>query len=179
MPNSASQCDSLRFGKRYRILSPLLGDGAALYKDKSGAMFVYVLVILTFLFSFSLIIGEYYRIHSIQRHGEYNIQRAVNISVEEAMYDSFRQDKLGRLDTARARQNFNNYLRQEIGLNAAMQMREGSDILYTLQLNTITATEDPPRLNVRGVIIIPSAYPFLAGDAEVPFNISSRNVRID
>jgi hypothetical protein len=95
------------------------------------------------------------------------------------MLDSFRQDKLGRLDTTRARQNFNNYLRQEVGLNAAMQMRSGGDVIYTLRVDTVTATEDSPRMNVRGSIIIPSAYPFLAGDVEVPYNISSRNVRID
>ena len=150
-----------------------------LLKDKSGSMFVYVLIILTFLFSFSLIVSEFYRIHSIQTHGEYEIQRAVNISVEEAMHDSFRQDKLGRLDTARARQNFTNYLRQDLGLNTSMQMRADGRTVYTLRLDTVTATEDPPRLNVQGSIIIPSAYPFLSGDVEVPFNISSRNTRID
>lgn len=148
-------------------------------RDRSGTMFMYVLIILIFLFTFSVLVGEFYRIHSIRTNVEYQVQRAVNIAVEEAKIDSFRQDKLGRLDTARAQQNFINYLHHSKDLNPALQKFVDGTLVYTIQLDSITATENPPRLQAIGKIIIPSAYPFLVTNVEVPFSIASRNVRID
>ncbi len=150
-----------------------------LLKDQSGSMFVFVLIILIFLLTFSALIGEYYRIHSIQNHCEYEIQRAVNVCVEEAMIDSFRQDKIGHLDTARAIQNFSNYLTRDIGLTQAREMVSDGTLVYSLRLDSVSATEDPPRLFAKGTVFIPSAYPFLIETVQVPFDIASRNGRID
>jgi uncharacterized membrane protein len=147
--------------------------------DKSGSMFVFILIILIFLLTFSAVIGEYFRIHSIQTHCEVELQRAVNVCVEEAIIDSFRQDKLGRLDTSRATQNFSRYLTQDMGLSSAREMVSGGTLVYSLQFNSISTTIDPPRLFVRGTVSIPSAYPFLIQSVQVPFSVASRNRRLD
>lgn len=150
-----------------------------LLKDRSGTMFVYVLIILTFLLSFSLLVGELYRVHSIQTHLEYEMQRAVNIAVEDAMKDSWRQDKIGKLDTARARQDLYEYLDVWLGLNGALEKYQDGTLVYTVRIDTLTATEDPPRLHVSGRIVIPNAYPLFATNMEIPFGIASRNRRND
>lgn len=150
-----------------------------LLKCRSGSMFVYVLIILAFLFTFSGLVSEFYRIHSIQTHLEYEMQRAVNIAVEEAMKDSWRQDKIGRLDTMSATQDLYEYLDIWLGLNGALEKHQNSTLIYSIQLDSLTATEDPPRLQVRGKILIYSSYPLFITNVEVPFSIASRNKRLD
>lgn len=150
-----------------------------LIRDKHGSMFVYVLIILAFLFTFSALVSEFYRIHSIQTHVEYEMQRAANIAVEEAMRDSWRQDKVGKLDTARATQNLYEYYEVWLGLNGAFEKYQDSTLIYSIRLDTLTATEDPPRLHAKGKIIIQSSYPLFATNVEIPFSISSKNARID
>lgn len=142
-------------------------------------MFVYMLVILIFLFTFSALIGEIYRIHSIRTHVEYELQRAVNIAVEEAMRDSWRQDKLNKLDTIRAEEDLMDYLTVHLGLNAAYQKHNEGNLIYELALDTLTVTEDPPRLFMQGKITIINLFPFLSQNIEIPFSISSKNGRID
>ena len=142
-------------------------------------MFVYVLIILTFLFTFSGLIGEIYRVHSIQANVEYEIQRAVNVSVGEAMIDSWRQDKTGRLDTAEASQCLMEYFEVYLRLTPAMEKYSDGALIYYLSLDPVSVTEDPPRMRVSGKIFIPSAFPIFIENVEVPFSISSRNSRLD
>ncbi|GHU94343.1 hypothetical protein FACS1894208_05250 [Clostridia bacterium] len=146
--------------------------------DKSGSMFVYVMIILLFLFSFTGVMSEVYRVHSIQAHVEYEIQRAVNIAVEEAMTDSYRQDKINILDTAKAERNLRDYFSVCLGLNNAMAKYKDDALVYQITC-TVSTTENPPRMQVSGTIIIPSLYPMLATNIEVPFMVSSRNGRVD
>ena len=148
-------------------------------KDKSGSMLILTMIILFFLFSISLVLGEIYRLHSIGAHVEYELQRAVNIAVEEAMKDSWRQDKYGKLDTAKAKADFYDYLTNELALNAAYQKSKDGGIVYTLEFDSVTAIEDPPRLQVTGTAKVKPAFPFLTGDIVIPFDIKSKNARLD
>jgi len=150
-----------------------------LIHDKSGNMLILTLFILMFLFSFSAIIGEVFRLNSIQGHVEYELQRAVNVAVEEAMHDTWRQDKFIKLDTTQAETDFYTYLHEDLGLDHNLQKVKDGAVIYTLSIETFEATSDPPRLTVKGRALTPSAFPFLTDEVEIPFTISSRNVRLD
>ena len=150
-----------------------------LIHNKRGSMLILTLFILMFLFSFSAIIGEVFRMNSIQGHIEYELQRAVNIAVEEAMHDTWRQDKFIKLDTVQAEADFYAYLHEDLGLDHQLQMVKEGVVLYSLSIETFDVTTDPPRLRVKGRAITRSAFPFLAEEVEIPFEISSRNVRLD
>lgn len=148
-------------------------------KDSSGSMFVYILIITIFLLTFTGLVGEIYRVHSIQTHIEFEIQRAVNIAVEEAMHDSWRQDKISRLDVIKATQNLIDYFDGWLELTPAMEKYSDGTLIYYITLDPITVTEDPPRLHVSGKIFIPSAFPIFIENIEIPFSIASRNSRLD
>jgi len=149
-----------------------------LFHNKRGNMLPLIMVIVFVLFSFSMILAEVFRINGIQSHIEYELQRAVNIAVEYSMQDSWRQDKLNRLDAAQARSVFYDYLYTELALNGANQKIE-EKLIYTLELNNVEAQIEPPRLLVSGVARVRSAFVFLIDDINIPFDIKSKNFRLE
>lgn len=59
-------------------------------KKCSGTILTMILVF--FLITFIVTIGEFYRIHLLQQDVEYQLQRSVNCAVEFSMGDSYRQE---------------------------------------------------------------------------------------
>ncbi len=150
-----------------------------LIKDKSGNMIILMLFILMFLFSFSAIIGEIFRVNSIQGHIEYELQRAVNIALEDAMHDTWRQDAYNKLDTDLAQTKFRAYLYNELNLTSGLEKWKDGAKVYTLIFEDINASYDPPKITVKGKAVVKSAFKFLTDEIEIPFEVSSRNGRVD
>lgn len=151
----------------------------AKFKNKSGSFPIFAFIIIFVLLTFSCMIMEVYRVHSLQSHVEYELQRAVNIAVEEAMHDTWRIDKFNKLDTAQATADFYDYLYNDLELTHTLEKMQDGKKVYTLQFNGITTTYDPPRLFVKGNLKLKSAFDFLVGEVNVPFQIASKNKRID
>lgn len=61
-----------------------------LYRKKNGSGLLFVMILVFFLITFIVTVGEFYRIHIIQQEVEYNLQRTVNCVVEYAIGDSYR-----------------------------------------------------------------------------------------
>lgn len=148
-------------------------------RDKSGNMIILLLFILMFLFSFSAIISEIFRVNSIQGHVEAELQRAVNIAIEDAMHDTWRQDAYAKVDTSLAEGKFIHYLNDELDLTIGLEKWQDGKKVYSLVIDDINSSYDPPRLTVKGKAILKSTFKFLTSDIEIPFDISSRNGRID
>lgn len=148
-------------------------------KNSHGSMYLMTLGIVVFMLFISIIVIEILRVNSIQNNLEYELQRAINIAVEEAMYDTYRQDKLGRLDVARAKIIFYDYLKNDLMLNAELEKYKDDDKIYFLEINSLNATDNPAKLQVKGTAKIKSVFTFLQTEIEVPFSISSRNRRLD
>jgi hypothetical protein len=144
-----------------------------------GNLLPLMLVLIFVLLSLSVILSEIYRIHGIHSHLEYELQRAVNIAVEDAMEDSWRQDKLNKLDAAKARSFFFYYLQNDLGLSGGYQKIGDGKIVYTLVFDDIDTQIDPPRLLVSGHARVRSEFAFLVDDIRIPFTIRSKNFRID
>lgn len=145
----------------------------------SGSFPILVLVVIFVLLTLSGIIMEIYRIHSIQSHVEYEVQRAVNIAVEDAMHDTWRQDKYGKLDILLTVEGFYDYLYHDLELTPSLEKIDSGKTIYQLELLKVTPVHEPPKLTVQGNIKLKSAFDFLAGEVTVPFTIASRNKRIN
>ena len=104
--------------KKGYIKSEKSAKSALLNKKKcSGTILTMILVF--FLITFIVTIGEFYRIHLLQQDVEYQLQRSVNCAVEFSMGDSYRQDKIINLDVNLAKREFYKYLSKDVGLDSS------------------------------------------------------------
>lgn len=141
--------------------------------------FILTMILVFFLVTFTVTIGEYYRIHMLQQDIEYQLQRSVNCAVEYAMGDSFRQDKIVNLNVSDAKREFYQYLREDVGLDARYCKYKNGQLSYRLHFSEVTGTSNPAVLVVKGEATAKSLFAFLIGDIKIPFEISSTNYRVD
>ena len=140
----------------------------------SGYMILFALVLFTVMF------GEYFRLIGLRDEVDMILQRGINVAVETAMRDEERWDANSRMNTALADLTLNNYLRNEIGLDSQYR-RWSTDakMVYQIVFSSRSSIGDPPRLNVRGQILLRPAFPLFPSDIVWAFDISSRNLRLD
>lgn len=146
-------------------------------KKCSGTILTMIMVF--FLVTFIVTIGEFYRIHLLQQDVEYQLQRSVNCAVEYAMGDSYRQDKIINLDVSEAKSEFYKYLSEDVGLDSNHRMYKDGKLKYKLYFTSIGGTSNPAVLTVKGRVETDSLFAFLAGKIKIPFCISSTNYRLD
>ena len=151
-----------------------LGTGK---KKCSGTILTMILVF--FLITFTVVIGEYLRIHIIQQDIEYQLQRSINCAVEYAMGDSYRQDKIINLDVDLAKSEFYKHLRDDVGLDTGNTKYKNGRALYSLSITSLTGTSNPAVLTVSGTAQANSLFSFLTGTVSIPFTVSSTNYRLD
>ena len=122
---------------------------------KNGSGLLMVMILVFFLITFIVTVGEFYRIHIMQQEIEIHLQRAINCSVEYAMGDSYRQDKSNN-----------------------RKYKDGK-LVYRLEFVSVNGTSNPAVFNVKGYASARSLFSFLTGNIEIPFDISSTNFRTD
>ncbi len=147
-------------------------------KKKADGL-ILTMIIVFFLITFSVTIGEYYRIHTVQQDIEYQLQRSVNCAVEYAMGDAYRQDKITNLDVAEARRQFYKYLLEDAGLDGSYRKYKNGKLAYKLNFSEVSGTSDPAVFTVKGEAVTESIFSFLKGQVQIPFKISSTNYRTD
>ena len=144
----------------------------------SGTIFTMIMVF--FIITFIVTVGEFYRIHILQQDIEYQLQRSVNCAVEFAMGDSYRQDKIINLDVALAKREFYKYLYEDVGLDSSFRKFKNGKMTYRLYFSSVSGSKTPAELTVEGRAEAESLFSFLTGaKIKIPFNISSSNYRMD
>ena len=146
-------------------------------KKCSGTILTMILVF--FLITFVVTIGEFYRIHLLQQEVEYQLQRSVNCAVEFSMGDSYRQDKIVNLDVDLAKEEFYKYLTDDVGLDSEYKKYKNGNLRYRLYFTSVSGTSNPAVLEVKGRVEADSLFAFLSGKIKIPFSISSTNYRVD
>lgn len=146
-------------------------------KKCSGTILTMILVF--FLITFIVTIGEFYRIHLLQQEIEYQLQRSVNCAVEFSMGDSYRQDKIVNLNVDLAKREFYKYLFEDVGLDSSHRKYQGGKLKYKLYFTSVGGTSNPAELTVKGRVEADSLFAFLSGKIKIPFSISSTNYRLD
>ncbi|SHJ20321.1 hypothetical protein SAMN02745975_01515 [Geosporobacter subterraneus DSM 17957] len=155
-----------------------MGKIKGILKNCRGDAFVFILILVFFILTLSAILIEYFRMESLYQQVEYVLQRGVNSSVEYAMRDEYRRDGYALLDTEAAEEKLYEYLHESMGLDSEMNKYAGEEWNYRLEIQSIHATESPPRLTLDGELRTRSIFSFLTGEVRFPFSISSVNTRI-
>ncbi len=146
--------------------------------NRKGDAFVFILILVFFILTLAAILIEYSRMESLYQQVEYVLQRGVNDSVEYAMLDEYRRDGYSRMDSALAEETLYEYLHESMGLNSELDKYTDGQWVYELEFESLDATDDPPRLTLKGALKTRSIFSFLTGEVRLPFTISSVNNRI-
>lgn len=141
---------------------------------------ILTMIMVFFMITFIVTVGEFYRIHILQQDIEYLLQRSVNCAVEFAMGDSYRQDKIVNLNVALAKKEFYKYLSEDAGLDSSFRKFKDGKMTYRLYFSSVAGSSNPAELTVKGRAEADSLFAFLTGaKIKIPFNISSTNYRVD
>ena len=146
---------------------------------KNGSGLLMVMILVFFLITFIVTVGEFYRIHIMQQEIEMHLQRTVNCAVEYAMGDSYRQDKIVNLNVGLAKNKFYKFLGDDMGLDSYNRKYKNDKLIYSLKFTSVNGTSNPAVFTVKGYATARSLFSFLTGNIEIPFNISSTNFRMD
>jgi hypothetical protein len=149
-----------------------------IWQNRRGDVFVFILILVFFILTLSAILIEYFRLESLYQQIEYVLQRGVNSSVEYAMLDEYRRDGYSRLDTAVAEETLYTYFYKSMELDSGLNKYAGDEWVYQLEIISIDATDNPPRLTLNGALKTRSIFNFLTDEVRLPFSISSINNRI-
>lgn len=147
--------------------------------NRKGDVFLFILILVFFILTLSVILSEYFRIENLYQQAEYVIQRGVNSSVEYAMRDDYRRDSYSRMDSALAEETLYAYFYENMGLDSELNKYAGNQWVYQLEVERIDATDSPPCLTLTGALKTRSVFNFLSGTIRLPFTISSVNIRIE
>lgn len=152
---------------------------SALINKKRCSGTILTMILVFFLITFIVTIGEFYRIHLLQQDVEYQLQRSVNCAVEFSMGDSYRQDKIINLDVNLAKREFYKYLIEDVGLDSSHRKYKDGALKYRLYFTSVGGTSNPAVFTVTGRAEADSLFTFLSGKIKIPFSISSTNYRVD
>ncbi|OLN31404.1 hypothetical protein [Desulfosporosinus metallidurans] len=156
-----------------------MGKTGSILKSKKGDGLVFILILIFFIMTLAAMVIEYFRMDSLYQQVEYVLQRGVNSSVEYAMLDEYRKDGYARMDSALAVEQLYAYLHDSMQLDRDLNKYSGEQWVYTLEIQSLTANDDPPRLILKGELKTRSVFSFLTGEVRLPFTLSSSNNRID
>lgn len=155
-----------------------MGNFKHIMNNRKGDAFMFILILVFFILTLAAILIEYFRMESLYQQVEYVLQRGVNDSVEYAMLDEYRRDGYSRMDSALAEETLYEYLHESMGLNSELDKYADGQWVYKLEIESMDATDDPPRLTLKGSLKTRSIFSFLTGEVRLPFTISSVNNRI-
>ncbi len=147
--------------------------------NRKGDAFMFILILVFFILTLAAILIEYFRVESLYQQVEYVLQCGVNDSVEYAMLDEYRRDGYSRMDSALAEETLYEYLHESMGLDSDLNKYADGQWVYQLEIESIDATDNPPRLTLKGALKTRSIFSFLTGEVRLPFTISSVNNRIE
>ena len=138
-----------------------------LLTDKSGSSSVLFIGLVFVLLLMTMLIMElggayqnYYAAQSV-------LQRSANAALEKNMDDSYRADGILKLKTEQAKADFTQLASEDL------------DGKYTLYIESLSATEDPPSFTATGSITFPtifSKYGF--EDLTFSFKVSAENFEV-
>ena len=138
-----------------------------------GSGLLMVMILVFFLITFIVTVGEFYRIHIMQQEIEIHLQRAINCSVEYAM------GEITNLNVGVAKTKFYKFIRDDMGLDSNNRKYKDGKLVYRLEFVSVNGTSNPAVFNVKGYASARSLFSFLTGNIEIPFDISSTNFRTD
>ncbi|WP_324824319.1 hypothetical protein [Sinanaerobacter sp. ZZT-01] len=151
-----------------------------LCKDKRGDLLITTLAIFVLLLGMGTFVAEYLKVHGMHDHVETELNRAVNLSIKEAMYDSYRQDYLNKLDPDVAKDKFYRYLHEDLDLDSNFEKHQPGQkkYAYKVEIKDLEIDGENAKMKVKAVANVPCVFVGLP-DWQLPINVGSRNMRVD
>lgn len=152
--------------------------------NERGTAFISLIPILLLISVILCLLLEVYRDFTVRDNITINLNRAGNIAVDLAMLDTFRKDRISRIDSDKARLEFLGYLKSEMKVSGSYPnySYSSANLQYKLNIHQLTITEQPPKITCEATIIMSPIFlsEWLQG-IQVEFNVKSitHNVRIE
>ncbi|WP_242965271.1 hypothetical protein [Dehalobacterium formicoaceticum] len=121
-----------------------MGHFNRMMNNRKGDVFLFILILVFFILTLSVMLIEYFRMESLYQQVEYVLQRGVNSSVEYAMRDDYRRDGYSRMDSALAQEMLYAYFYENMELDSGLNKYAGNQWVYQLEVERIDATDSPP-----------------------------------
>lgn len=149
-----------------------------LLKCRNGSMHIMLIFIIFFAMGALCFISEALHINGINDHINDELNRAANLAIKEAMYDSYRIDYVGKFNEELAITGFYDYLYDEMGLDNSLRKYNEGRLAYTIEIKELNIDGDTTRLNLKAITFVPSLFGF-GMDWQLPIDVTSRNMRVD
>ena len=154
--------------------------------DERGS-FISLFIIIFCLFMVVAVSQEYARLADHRDEVESILQRGVNSTLEDMLRDTMRWDYQSVLtgNANTVRQRLDRYLRAEMNLQGGWpnyrRVASTGEVVWRLVFTDFipgTATGNP-FIQVRGSLFVGSILTIIDTEYEFPFNVRSRNFRLD
>lgn len=145
------------------------------FSNPGFVLFLFVFIVIT------VFTVEYYRMYTIKEYIDDEMSRAVNIAVDTAMLDEYRQVHISFIDVATAKKAFDDYIHNEMKLNSSNERFDDGKFQYRLIINEEVVEASPAKYTVKGIlrmrpILLENLAPV---DIDIPFKQTSRNQRYE
>ena len=138
-----------------------------LLTDKSGNSSVLFIGLVFVMLLMTMLIMELGGAYQNYYAAESVLQRSANAALEKNMDDSYRADGILKLKTEQAKLDFTHFASEDL------------DGKYTLYINSLSATEEPPSLTVTGTITFPTIFSkYSFEDLTFNFKVSAENFEV-
>lgn len=134
--------------------------------------------IIFFVVGSTLFLSERLNINGINDHLNNELNRAANLAIKEAMYDSERMDSISKFDEKVAYKAFYDYLYDDLQLDRSLRKYSGEKLAYTVVIGDLHIDGNTARLYLKATAYVPSMFGF-GMDWQLPIDVRSRNMRVD
>ena len=150
-------------------------------KDSKGSVAFLCIALIPLILITFLVIAEWHHVVTVTGSIDRDISRALKTSIDIAILDEYRQDRVAVMDVDKAKVEFWRYIHENMDLDSNLRSYRDNRFIYSLNIESIEffATE-PPRIYVDGYI---SLRPLFLGiedsTFEIEFSKRIHNMRLD
>ncbi len=139
----------------------------SLIYDHKGATSIIFIGLIFFLLMLTMLVMEMGAVQKNYSTALFVLQRSANTAVEKNMDDSYRADGILKLNSDEAKKDFESFAREDLNEK------------YTLHLNSIEATSEPPGLKATGTVTFPTVFSkYGFKDLSFKFSVSAVNFEV-
>ncbi len=150
-----------------------------LLKGRRGNGLIFTFILLFVILTLTAMVIEAYRMDTMYEQVDYVLRRGVYASVEYAMLDEYRRDRYAKMDSGLAIEKLYEYFYETMKLDQDLNKYSNGKWVYSLEIESLTADDDPPELVLRGYIKTHSIFSLLTGEVRLPFTLTSGNIRTE
>ena len=125
----------------------------------SGSATVSAMLLFAAVMAIFLLVCEFVYAFTLKQSLDEELTRAVNIAVDLAISDAYRQDRQSELDSAAAYDHFYEYLQYDMNLSSFLEARRpGGGRIYRLEIKAIDIKQSPPSMRVIAYAVFEPAF---------------------